>query len=92
MTDTNNTSSNGTVIINTVTEDVPIVAIKDKIFKLEIGKTEESYRFGYAEIDKSTSDNPHEANNIVRGKYSPYLAIYSDNSLDTSALYNIYQD
>ena len=92
-------NSYGTVIINTVTEDVPTVAIKDQIFRLEIGKAQEAYRFRYAEVDKSVDEKGEKndslinsATNIVRGIYSPYLAIYSDNNLDTSALYNIYQD
>lgn len=88
------------VTINTVTEDVPTVAIKDKVFRLEIGETEEAYRFKYAEIDngvsetgKSDSKKINKATNLVRGKYSPYLAIYSDSGkLKTGCLYNIYQD
>ena len=88
------------VIINTVTEAVPTVAIKDKTFKTEIGQTEESYRFEYCEIDNgvqdmgggSSSDDINKCTNVVRGIYSPYLAIYSDSKLSTSALYNIYQD
>lgn len=85
------------VIINTVTEDVPTIAIKNKTFKLEIGKCEEAYRFEYAEIDRGTynagdssSENVNKATNIVRGKYSPYLAIYSSQKLSHNSLYNIY--
>lgn len=86
------------VTINSVTDDVPTVAIKDKVYRLEIGETEESFRFGYAEVDNSNynagdEDSVKEAQkayNLVRGKYSPYLAIYSDNQLITGALYNIY--
>ena len=33
-----------------------------------------------------------EASNLVRGVYSPYLAVYSASPLDTSAMYNIYRD
>jgi hypothetical protein len=33
-----------------------------------------------------------KASNLVRGKYSPFLAIYSDSKLETGALYNIYQN
>lgn len=85
------------VRINTVTDDVPTVAIKDKIFRLEIGETEEVYRFrsvGEDKISKDANkqDKSFEAENLVRGKYSPYLAIYSENELDTSCMYNIYQD
>ena len=84
------------VIINTVTEDVSNVAIKDKIYKLNIGYAEEAYRFGFAEQDISSKSDDQEANyeayNFVRGIYSPYLAIYSNSILKTGALYNIYQD
>lgn len=100
-TDENLTQSSNegisTVIINTVTEDIPTVAIEDKIYKLEIGKAEESYRFQYCEIDSGIYDAGGDnyvnyATNLVRGKYSPYLAIYSNYALETGALYNIYQD
>ena len=88
------------VIINTVTEDVPTVAIKDKVYRLEIGETEEAFRFKYAEIDNGSYDAGDEdvdkinkATNLVRGKYSPYLAIYSESGkLNTGCLYNIYLD
>lgn len=87
------------VIINTVTEDVPTVAIKNKVYRLEMGETEEAFRFVYAEVDNGTTDAGNEdydkvnnSTNIVRGKFSPYLAIYSDQKLDTSQLYNIFQD
>lgn len=92
------------VIISSVTEDVPSVALKDKMFKLEVGNTEEVFRFKYAEIDSGLYDagnnnkkgenkdvkNINKATNLVRGMYSPYLAIYSEEELNTSALYNIY--
>jgi hypothetical protein len=73
------------------------VAINDKVYKLEMGECEEAYKFKYAEIDNSTYsagnedyDSVNEATNIVRGKFSPYLAIYSDSKLETGTLYNIY--
>ena len=91
------------VTICTVTDSVETVAIQDKIYRLEIGKGEEAYKFKYAEIDKSTytqgKDSEKEIKdinksyNIVRGRYSPYLAIYSESGeLETGCLYNIYQD
>lgn len=96
------------VKISSVTESVPTVAIKDKIYRSIIGKAEEAFRFRYVELDNGTYDagtkvkNQNkgnsiteivdEATNLVRGVYSPYLAIYSDQKLDTSCLYNIYQD
>lgn len=92
-------SSYQQVIINTVTDDVPTVAIQDKIYRLEMGETEEAFRFVYAEVDNGTTevgeedyDNVNSAWNIVRGKFSPYLAVYSPTKLDTSQLYNIFQD
>jgi len=76
---------------------VPTVAIKNKTYKLRIGETEEAYRFQYCEIDKgvsNTGDNNesevNKATNIVRGMYSPYLAIYSSEPLETGELYDIY--
>ena len=95
--DTNNTKR---VIINSVTEDVPTVAIKNKIYRLEIGETEEAFRFKYAEVDNGNydagnedTDKINEATNLVRGKYSPYLAIYSEQgTLKTGCLYNIRYD
>ena len=88
------------VTINTVTDDVDTVAIKNKIYRLRIGSQEEVYRFKYAEVDNSITnageddyDKVNNATNIVRGKYSPYLAIYSESGeLETGCLYNIYQD
>ena len=88
------------VEICTVTEDVPTVAIQDKIYRLEIGETEEAFRFQYAEVDNGSYNAGEEdfdkingATNIVRGKYSPYLAIYSNSGkLETGCLYNILQD
>ena len=95
-------TSNGSsiqVTINTITDDVPTVAINDQAFRLEIGETEEAFRFKYAEVDNGSYnagdedfDAINEATNIVRGKYSPYLAIYSSSKLETGVLYNIYQD
>ena len=96
------------VIINTVTEAVPTVAIKDKIYRTEIGKAEEVYRFRYCCADSGTYDAGervknmyekgysamdivNEATNLVRGVYSPYLAIYSEEELEPNCLYNIYQ-
>ena len=96
------TTTNGMsqVSICTVTEDVQTVAIQDKVYRLEMGETEEAFRFRYAEIDNGTYEagkeedmgDINEATNLVRGKFSPYLAIYSNAKLETGALYNIYQD
>lgn len=88
------------VTICTVTENVDTVAIQDKVYKLTIGAQEESYRFEYAEVDngvynagENDFDRVNESTNLVRGKYSPYLAIYSNSGeLETGCLYNIYQD
>jgi hypothetical protein len=35
-------------------------------------------------------DTINSSTNIVRGKYSPYLAIYSNSRLETNEIYNIY--
>lgn len=75
------------VKICTVTEDVPTVAIKKQIYRLNIGEAEQAWRFRFAEIDKSEDK---EYSNLIRGIYSPYLAIYSDNELETGCLYNVY--
>ena len=94
------------VTICSVTDDVPSVALKDKVFKLVKGATEEVIRFEMAEYDSGVysagnddkDGKPKEmeklkkASNLVRGKYSPFLAIYSDSKLETGALYNIYQN
>ena len=97
-----NTQNDTSFLVNdvkicTVTEDVPTVAIEDQVYRLEIGETEEAFRFKYAEIDNGSYDagdedydNINEATNIVRGKYSPYLAIYTQTKLECG-LYNIYQ-
>ena len=92
-----NSQNSKEVTICSVTEDVPTIAIEDYIYKLEKGKADEVIRFKYAEIDKSSynaGDDDYEAvnsaTNLVRGKYSPFLAIYSPVALDTSELYNIY--
>jgi len=62
-----------------------------------MGETEEAFRFRYAEIDSGTYDSGDEdfdainkSYNIVRGKYSPYLAILSSKKLKTGHIYNIY--
>lgn len=85
------------VTLCSVTEDVPTVALEEFIYRLEQGKANEVFRFKYAEIDKSNYNAGEEdfdainsATNLVRGKYSPYLAVFSSEELDTSELYNIY--
>lgn len=91
---------NPTVSICSVTEDVPTVAIKDSIYKLQIGEAEEAFRFGFVEYDNSSMDNENNGTdkkenyyfNIIRGKYSPYLAIYSDVELTVNSLYDIMYD
>ena len=84
--------------ISTVTDDVPTIALKDEIFKLEVGKAEEAFRFEYAQINngeynagEEDFDKIREATNLIRGKYSPYLAIYGT-SLVPGEIYNIYQE
>jgi len=84
--------------ICTVTEDVPTIALGDYVFKLEMGKAEEVFRFKYAQEDNGVynagdadEDKVNKAANLVRGKYSPYLAIKAS-GLIPGATYNIYQD
>jgi len=63
-----------------------------------VGAAEEAFRFKYAEVDNGNYNAGEEdyekinkSYNIVRGIYSPYLAIYSDaGALETGCLYNIY--
>jgi hypothetical protein len=53
-----------------------------------MGECEESFRFKYADIDNGAYDagqnevtskkDVNKATNLVRGIFSPYLAIYSD--------------
>ena len=85
-----------TVTINTVTEENPIIAIDKEIFRAEIGKTEEAYRFRYFDGEPAIPDGSNTADTakIARGMYSPYLAIYTggNGELKTGCLYNIYQD
>ena len=88
------------VRICSVTENVKTVAIEDCIYRLEVGKTEEAYRYRFFGKDNSTfntddengANNAFEAKNLVRGNYSPYLAIYSTSSLNTDCIYNIYAE
>lgn len=95
----NDNSNLNKVTLCSVTEDVPTVAINDKIYKLEKGKAEEAFRFEYAEVDTGTysagddsaKKTVNDATNIVRGWYSPFVAVYSENSLQTGQLYAIYQ-
>ena len=95
----NDNSNLNKVTLCSVTEDVPTVAINDKIYKLEKGKAEEAFRFEYAEVDTGTysagddsaKKTVNDATNIVRGWYSPFVAVYSENSLKTGQLYAIYQ-
>ena len=95
----NDNSNLNKVTLCSVTEDLPTVVINDKIYKLEKGKAEEAFRFEYAEVDTGTysagddsaKKTVNDATNIVRGWYSPFVAVYSENSLQTGQLYAIYQ-
>lgn len=88
------------VNICTVTENVDTVAIQNRVYRLKVGQQEEAYRFKYAEVDNGVYnagdedfDKINKQTNLVRGAYSPYLAIYSNSGeLETGCLYNIYQD
>lgn len=83
------------VKICTVTEDVPTVAIKNQIYRLNIGEAEQAWRFRYAKEDNNEASSEKDNHELVRGIYSPYLAIYSDSEsleLETGCLYNIYRE
>ena len=83
------------VTICTVTEDVPTVAIKNQIYRLNIGEAEQAWRFRYAMKDNNTITSSKDGDKdlaLVRGIYSPYLAIYSESGLETGCLYNIYKE
>ena len=84
--------------ICTVTQDVPTVAIEDQVYRLDIGVAEEAYRFRYVKVNNGNYDagdedidKINESTNIVRGTFSPYLAIYSTQKLNLYKTYNIYQ-
>jgi hypothetical protein len=83
-----------------VTEEVPTVTIKDKIYRTKIGEATSAYRFrcfghdstsyeaGGGDDTASRSDT-----NYIRGMFSPYLAVYcSGDVLRTGHVYNIYKD
>jgi len=61
-----------------------------------MGKAEEVYRFRFAENDTEAQDlgkdeSKKDSCNLIRGMYSPYLAVYSNSGqLETGCLYNIY--
>ena len=87
------------VKICSVTEDVSAIALGKDTFKLEVGKAEEAFRFKYARENtgeyksgEENFDKINKATNIVRGIYSPYLAIQSSAPLKYGTLYNIYRN
>ena len=75
--------------IVSVTDNVPVVAINNTIFKSVIGSEAEAYRFSYINEehchsrdrnykgDKSRNAKDEDDFNLVRGIYSPYLGIVS---------------
>lgn len=75
--------------IISVTDNVPVVAIDNTIFKSVIGSEMEAYRFAYINeehcahrVNISYNNNCNKENshdfNLVRGIYSPYLGIVSN--------------
>lgn len=96
------------VTIASVTEDIPIVAIKDQKYRIKAGEQEEAYRFelvdseyyDYDSNDQKFNANPDDNSSnktpnpikIARGMYSPFLAVYSESALETSCTYNIFLD
>ena len=81
------------VTICSVTEDVPQIAIKDQIYKLEMGIAEEAYKFEIAGEEVKIQGSQKfdvKSVNLIRGKYSPYLAIYGNSTLlQPGNIYNI---
>ena len=68
-----------------VTENVPVVAIDNTIFKGVCGDAQEAYRYEYINEERSPYRNNINANdkdfNFVRGVYAPYLGIVSEKNL-----------
>ena len=89
QTQYSNSESRSKATLCTVTEDVPIIAIKDQVFRIRAGETEEAYKFEFVGADNSNKDN-NKYDNIIRGMYSPFIAVYSTSKLSTSCLYNIF--
>lgn len=96
--------------IVSVTDTVPVVAIDNTVFKSVIGTENEAYRFSYIneehcatrDLDFYTGNvdynklDEHDFN-LVRGIYSPYLGITSEEirtekSLGYGRTFNIYYD
>ena len=75
--------------IVSVTDNVPVVAVNNTIFKSVIGSDMEAYRFAYINEEhcayrkcgatKYRNHYEHQDFNLVRGIYSPYLGIDSSN-------------
>ena len=76
--------------ICSVTDNVPVVAIDNTIFKSVIGSAQEAYRFSFINEEKGparwtgqTHENSKNQDfNLIRGIYSPYLGIISENLHD----------
>lgn len=92
--------------IVSITDDVPLVAIEDTIYRGVLGSAEEAFRFRYAEIENRgkvkvpvqkkvfgatvTVQEEREPTNLVRGIFSPYLGIISANNIKPNKVVNIY--
>ena len=80
--------------ICSVTDNVPVVAIDNTIFKSVIGSAQEAYRFSFINEEKGparytdffgtdTHENSRKQDfNLIRGIYSPYLGIISEDLHD----------
>ena len=70
--------------IISVTEDVPTVAIEDKIFKLVAGQAEDLRLFDFVGHEDTKNK---DAVNVIRGYFGPYLGVKID-SKNVEPLYN----
>ncbi|WP_295723472.1 hypothetical protein [uncultured Leptotrichia sp.] len=73
--------------IVSVTDNVPVVAIGNTIFKSVIGSDAEAYRFAYINEEHCAKRELNTKNssdyNLVRGIYSPYLGIVAHSTTTT---------
>lgn len=73
--------------IVSVTDNVPVVAIGNTIFKSVIGSDAEAYRFAYINEEHCAgryfNTKNSEDYNLVRGIYSPYLGIVAHSTTTT---------
>lgn len=88
-----NTSKSYTVKLQTVKEDTPAIRLEDMIFKTRCGKAEDIQSFSHNYKNKvalacawgsGSQRYRNESPILVRGIYSPFVALYSEDSNITS--------